>query len=191
MRKLLAAVLLALPLLAAAPKPKVKVTTSLGVFVVQLEPEAAPITVDNFLKYVRKGQYKGTIFHRVMRGGMAIIQGGGHTPDLAKKSTDGPIKNEADLSKAKGLSNTRGTLAMAREPLPDSAKAQFFVNVRNNKDLDFKTRSLGGFGYCVFGKVVSGMEVVDRINAVKTAAAGGMTDVPVKAVVIQDMAEVK
>jgi cyclophilin family peptidyl-prolyl cis-trans isomerase len=190
MRKLLATLLLA-PALLAAGKPKVEITTTLGAFVVELEPKAAPATVDNFLKYVRKGQYNGTIFHRVKQGGPAIIQGGGHLPNLAKKPTDGPIKCEADLAKAAGLSNTRGTIAMARESLPDSAKAQFFINTKANPDLDFKSRSLSGFGYCVFGRVVKGMDVVAKIGRVKTGTAGGMADVPLTPVVIQSAREVQ
>jgi cyclophilin family peptidyl-prolyl cis-trans isomerase len=191
MRKILPLLVLALPLLAAGPKPKVKVTTNLGAFVLQLEPDATPKTVQNFLAYVHKGQYNGTIFHRVKRSAPGIVQGGGLLPDLTKKSTDPSIVNEADLAKAHGLSNTRGTVAMARESLPDSAKAQFYVNTVDNVGLDFKKRTLGDFGYCVFGKVVSGMEVVDRIGHQKTHKAGGMDDVPVTPVVITNVSEVK
>jgi cyclophilin family peptidyl-prolyl cis-trans isomerase len=166
MRKVLAAFLLCIPLCAAAPQPKVKITTSLGAFTVQLEPDTVPITVDNFLKYVRKGFYGGTIFHRISKT-PAVVQGGGLLPDMSKKKTDPSIKNEADAAKAKGLLNKRGTIAMARESLPDSAKAQFFINLKNNPDLDFKTKTLGDYGYCVFGKVIQGMEVVDKISKVK------------------------
>lgn len=189
MRKVLATLLLTLPLLAAGPKPKVTITTSMGAIQVELEPAATPKTVDNFLKYVRKGQYDGTIFHRVKPSGPAMIQGGGHLPDLTKKATDSSIKCEADLAKAAGLKNVRGTLAMAREDLPDSAKAQFFINVKANPDLDFQSRTLTGFGYCVFGKVIKGMDVVDKISKVKTGNQGGMKDVPVKPVVILSVKE--
>jgi len=188
MRRALAALLLCLPLCAAAPK--VKITTSLGAFTVQLEPEAAPITVDNFLKYARKGFYNGTIFHRIAKS-PAVIQGGGHLPDMTKKKTDAPIKNEADLAKAKGLVNKRGTIAMARESLPDSAKAQFFINLKDNAALNFKAKELGpGYGYCVFGKVIQGMDVVDKIAKVKCQAKPN-DEVPAVAVTIVSVEEVK
>lgn len=189
MRKVLTVLFLALPLLAA--KPRVEITTSAGAFTVELEPDATPVTVANFMNYVKKGFYPGTIFHRVKKSAPAIIQGGGHTPDLAKKATDGPIKCEADVAKAKGLSNVRGTIAMARESLPDSAKAQFYINVKDNKALDFKARNLADFGYCVFGKVVKGMNVVDKIAAGKTSTQKGMADVPVSPVTITAVKEVK
>ncbi len=188
-RKVLTVLFLALPLLAA--KPRVEITTSAGAFTVELEPDATPVTVANFMNYVKKGFYPGTIFHRVKKSAPAIIQGGGHTPDLAKKATDGPIKCEADVAKAKGLSNVRGTIAMARESLPDSAKAQFYINVKDNKALDFKARNLADFGYCVFGKVVKGMNVVDKIAAGKTSTQKGMADVPVSPVTITAVKEVK
>ena len=191
MRKALAILLLTFPLLAAGPKPKVTITTSLGVIQVELEPDVTPKTVANFLNYVRKGQYDGTIFHRVKPSGPAIIQGGGHLPDLSKKATDGTIKCEADLAKAKGLRNAKGTIAMARESLPDSAKAQFFFNVKDNFALDFTARSLTGFGYCVFGRVTKGMDVVNKISQVKTSTQGGMADVPVKPVTIITVKETK
>jgi cyclophilin family peptidyl-prolyl cis-trans isomerase len=190
-RKALAILLLSIPLLAGGPKPKVTITTSMGDIQVELEPEATPKTVENFLKYVRKGQYDGTIFHRVKPGGPGIIQGGGHLPDLTKKPTDGSIKCEADLAKAAKLLNTKGTIAMARESLPDSAKAQFFINVKDNPDLNFKARTLSEFGYCVFGRVTKGMDVVARITKVKTGPQGGMTDVPVKPVTIITVKESK
>lgn len=188
-RKVLTVLFLALPLLAA--KPKVEITTTAGAFTVELESDATPVTVANFMNYVKKGFYPGTIFHRVKKSAPAIIQGGGHTPDLAKKATDGPIKCEADVAKAKGLSNVRGTIAMARESLPDSAKAQFYINVKDNKALDFKARNLADFGYCVFGKVIKGMNVVDKIAAGKTSTKKGMADVPVSPVTITAVKEVK
>lgn len=196
MRIQLLSLLLSLPLLAGpaaksakAPqvvKPKVKVTTNLGAFTIQLEPDAAPITVENFLKYVRKGHYNGTLIHRVAKT-PAVVQGGGHLPDMSKKPTEPSIKNEADLAKAKGLTNKRATVAMARESLPDSAKAQFFVNVNDNAALDFKAKTLGDYGYCVFGKVTQGMEVVDKISKVPV----GPQDAPKTAVLIQKVEEVK
>lgn len=191
MRKVLTVLFLALPLLAA--KPRVEITTTAGAFTVELEPDATPVTVANFMNYVKKGFYPGTIFHRVKKSDSppAIIQGGGLTPDLAKKPTDASIKCEADLAKAKGLSNVRGTIAMARESLPDSAKAQFYINVKDNKALDFKARNLADFGYCVFGKVIKGMNVVDKIAAAKTSTQKTMTDVPVKPVTITAVKEVQ
>ena len=185
-RKFLTALLLAAPLLAG---PKVEITTSAGAFTVELAPDAAPLTVANFMNYVKKGFYPGTIFHRVSQR-PAVVQGGGLLPDLSKKPTDGPIKCEADLTKAKGLSNTRGTLAMARESLPDSAKAQFYINVKSNPGLDFKARNLADFGYCVFGKVIKGMDVVDKIAKGKTARKGDLADVPVSPVTITAVKEV-
>lgn len=189
MRSLLAFLLTLTGLnLLAGPKPKVKLTTTLGAIVVELEPEAAPRTVENFLKYVKKGQYKGTIFHRVIPGFM--IQGGGYVDYLGKKRTDAPIPNEADKSLAAGLRNKRGTLAMARTPDPHSAAAEFYINVVDNPALDFKSKANAtSWGYCVFGKVVQGMDVVDRIKALKTSAKrSDFPNLPVKPVVITDAA---
>jgi peptidyl-prolyl cis-trans isomerase A (cyclophilin A)/peptidyl-prolyl cis-trans isomerase B (cyclophilin B) len=166
----------ALAALAAAPAPQVSFTTNLGSFTVQLNPEAAPATVANFLAYVRAGQYNGTTFHRVIPNFM--IQGGGMTVDGAEKPTRAPIQNEARQALAKGLKNVRGSIAMARTSDPNSATAQFFVNVVDNSFLDYPGQD--GWGYCVFGQVVKGMEVVDQIKQVKTG--GG--DNPVKPVVI-------
>jgi len=187
MRPLIAAlVCLAALSLEAAPKPKVKLTTSMGAIVLELEPEAAPKTVENFLKYVKKGQYKGTIFHRVIPGFM--IQGGGYVDYLGKKRTEPSIPNEADRSAAAGLKNKRGTLAMARTPDPHSAAAEFFINVVDNPALDFKGKASDKtWGYCVFGKVVQGMDVVDRIKAVKTSnKRSDFLNLPVKPVLITD-----
>lgn len=172
--------------LGAAPKPKVKLVTSMGVIVLELEPQAAPKTVENFLKYVQKGQYKGTIFHRVIPGFM--IQGGGYVDYLGKKRTDASIPNEADRAMAAGLKNKRGTVAMARTPDPHSAAAEFFINVVNNPSLDFKGKASDKtWGYCVFGKVVQGMDVVDRIKAVKTSnKRSDFLNLPVKPVLITD-----
>ncbi len=162
----------------AAEKPKVKVTTNLGSFTLELDSEAAPKTVDNFMGYVKSGHYKGTLFHRVIKSFM--IQGGGHTPNMTEKPTKAPVQNEAKQASEKGLKNTRGTVAMARTNAPHSATAQFFVNVVDNGFLDYPGRD--GFGYCVFGKVVEGMETVDKIKDVRTKAG----DRPVEDVLIQN-----
>ena len=158
--------------------PMVILKTSKGDITIELFEKEAPVTVANFLKYVDSGFYKGTIFHRVINGFM--IQGGGFTKDMNQKPTNPPIKNEA----ANGLKNTRGTLAMARTSDPNSATAQFFINVVDNGFLDFKSPDARGIGYCVFGKVVSGMEAVDAIKAVRT----GQQDVPVETIEILDAA---
>lgn len=162
---------------APAANPRVLIKTSLGDITVELFPEKAPKTVDNFLQYVKSGFYDGTVFHRVINNFM--IQGGGFTPALKQKPTRPPIVNEAN----NGLSNVLGTLAMARTADPDSASAQFFINVVDNPRLDWSATSPG---YCVFGKVVSGMDVVDKIKAVPTGAQGPFRgDVPLTPVVIQ------
>lgn len=158
----------------APAKPKVKFTTNLGEFTVELNPKAAPVTVKNFMGYVDAGFYNGTIFHRVISSFM--IQGGGFTADMTKKTTKAPIILEAK----NGLSNVRGTIAMARTGNPNSATSQFFINVVHNRNLD----SFGG-GYAVFGEVISGMETVDKIRAVGTTKKSGHRDVPVDTVVIQ------
>lgn len=192
MRHLIAALLALTALgLSAGPKPKVKLTTSMGVIVLELEPEAAPKTVENFLKYVKKGQYKGTIFHRVIPGFM--IQGGGYVEYLGKKRTDASIMNEADRAAAAGLKNKRGTLAMARTPDPHSAAAEFFINVVDNPALDFKGKTNDKtWGYCVFGKVVQGMDVVDKIKGVKTSnKRSDFLNLPVKPVLITDAAQIQ
>lgn len=168
----------------AAAKAAVSVVmmqTSMGDILIELNPEKAPLSVANFLSYVKKGHYDGTIFHRVMSGFM--IQGGGFTADMKEKATDAPIKNEWQ----NGLKNKRGTIAMARKGGPgtdgvDSATCQFFINVVDNAGLDSPQRD--GAAYAVFGKVISGMEVVDKIKAVKTGAKGGMGDVPLDTVTI-------
>jgi cyclophilin family peptidyl-prolyl cis-trans isomerase len=177
--------------LCAGPKPQVKLTTSLGVIVLELEPEAAPKTVENFLKYVKKGQYKGTIFHRVIPGFM--IQGGGYVDYLGKKRTDSPVLNEADRSLAAGLKNKRGTLAMARTPDPHSAAAEFFINVVDNPALDFKAKTSDkAWGYCVFGKVIKGLDVVDRIKSVKTTnKRSDFLNLPAKPVLITDAVQIQ
>ena len=155
----------------------VKIATSLGDIVVQLDAAKAPKTVDNFVQYVKAGHYNGTVFHRVIDGFM--IQGGGMTPDMKEKATRAPIP----LESRNGLSNARGTIAMARTSVPDSATAQFFINVKDNAFLD-AARSPDGNGYAVFGKVVEGMDVVDKIRKVPTTTKPPHGDVPVQAVVI-------
>ena len=167
--------LASLAAMAAAPKPKVKFTTNLGSFTLELDPEAAPKTVANFTDYVKSGQYVGTTFHRVI--GKFMIQGGGMTAEGLEKPTKAPVENEAKVAYEKGLTNMRGTVAMARTQAPHSATAQFFVNVVDNHFLDFPGQD--GFGYCVFGKVVEGMDVVDAIRIVPTR-----NDKPVNPVII-------
>jgi peptidyl-prolyl cis-trans isomerase B (cyclophilin B) len=159
-------------------KPMVKLETSMGEIVIELYPDKAPDTVANFLAYVKDGFYDGTIFHRVIDGFM--IQGGGMTADMKEKQTKAPVKNEAD----NGLKNEAYTLAMARTQDPHSATAQFFINVAGNGFLDHKGKSIQTWGYAVFGKVVSGQDVVDKIKAVPTGNRGFHQDVPVAPVVI-------
>lgn len=159
-------------------KPKVVLETSKGIIVVDLFPEKAPKTVENFLTYVTSGYYDGTIFHRVIRTFM--IQGGGFTADMKKKPTREPIQNEAD----NGFENKRGTIAMARTRNPHSATAQFFINTVDNGFLNHTGKNLRGWGYAVFGKVVKGMDVVDAISQVKTGTRDMYRDVPLEAVVI-------
>jgi len=154
------------------------VSTSMGDIKVALYEKEAPETVKNFLAYVNDKFYDGTIFHRVIPGFM--IQGGGFTPDMQQKPTKPPVKNEA----ANGLKNEVGTLAMARTPDPNSATAQFFINVKNNDFLDYKDSSMQGFGYCVFGKVIEGMDIVRKIELVKTTRKGMHENVPVDAITI-------
>ncbi|MBI9086631.1 MAG: peptidyl-prolyl cis-trans isomerase [Desulfobacterales bacterium] len=166
------------PALAETPPPRVNLETSHGAITLELYPDKAPKTVENFLAYVRSGFFDKTIFHRVIHGFM--IQGGGLTADMKKKPTQKPISNEAD----NGLGNARGTIAMARTGDPHSATAQFFINTRDNVSLDHRGKTQQGWGYCVFGRVVSGMEAVDAIEAVTTGTRAGRRDVPVKPVVI-------
>ena len=165
-----------------AANPVVVIDTSEGAITVELFKNKAPKSVENFLAYAKSGFYKGTIFHRVIKGFM--IQGGGFTADMVKKPTQPPIQNEA----ANGLSNTRGTLAMARTPEVNSATAQFFINtVDNAKRLDHSGKAPDAFGYAVFGKVTKGMDVVDKIEQVATGPKGGLEDVPLKPIVIKDV----
>ena len=157
----------------------VKLTTNHGDIVIELDAEKAPETVKNFLAYVEAGHYDNTIFHRVINGFM--IQGGGFEPGMQQKPTRAPIKNEAD----NGLKNDQYTIAMARTGDPHSASAQFFINVVDNDFLNFKSPNGNGWGYCVFGKVVEGTEVVDAIKGVKTGNAGFHQDVPKEDVIIE------
>jgi peptidyl-prolyl cis-trans isomerase B (cyclophilin B) len=157
----------------------IKLHTNFGTIVLELDADRAPETVKNFLAYVESGHYDNTLFHRVIDGFM--IQGGGFAPGMQQKPTRAPIKNEA----ANGLKNDRYTIAMARTGDPHSATAQFFINVKDNAFLDHTAPSGQGWGYCVFGRVVEGMDVVDRIKGVRTGTRGFHQDVPVEDVVIQ------
>lgn len=176
LRTLIACLALLAAPLANAAAPQVELKTSLGTIVLELYPDRAPETVKNFQQYVQSGFYNGTVFHRVIPGFM--IQGGGFTADFRNKPTREPIRNEA----TKGLKNAVGTIAMARTSDPHSATAQFFINVVDNPFLDYRE---GNYGYAVFGKVVSGMDVVQKIAAVPTAARPPHQNVPVKPVVIE------
>ncbi len=158
--------------------PQVDLQTTLGTIRVELDAEKAPLSTANFLSYVESGHYNGTIFHRVIKGFM--VQGGGMEPGMKQKSTGAEIKNEAN----NGLKNDKYTLAMARTNAPHSATAQFFINATNNDFLNFKSESPSGWGYAVFGKVVSGTEVVDAIEKVRTGNKGFHADVPLEDVVI-------
>ena len=157
----------------------VKLSTNFGDITLELNAEKAPITVANFLQYVEKGFYDGMIFHRVINGFM--IQGGGFDAKMKQKKTSAEIKNEAD----NGLSNDMYSIAMARTSIPDSASSQFFINVGDNDFLNHSSPTSSGWGYCVFGKVVEGMDVVDKIKAVKTNSNAGHQDVPVEPVIIE------
>jgi peptidyl-prolyl cis-trans isomerase A (cyclophilin A)/peptidyl-prolyl cis-trans isomerase B (cyclophilin B) len=171
----------ALPALAA--NPQVEFDTTAGKIRVELYPDAAPKSVANFLDYVKAGHFDGTQFHRVIPGFM--IQGGGFTADFKQKPTKAPIVNEAEMSSKAGLLNVPGTLSMARTSDPNSATAQFFINVADNKFLNFRSPDPQGIGYTVFGKVVSGMDVVDKIAKAPTGAGGPFPkDVPVEKVII-------
>ena len=157
----------------------VEITTSAGVLRVELDDEKAPASVANFLAYAAKGHYDNTVFHRVIKGFM--VQGGGFEPGMKQKPTDAPIANEA----SNGVKNRHYTLAMARTSAPHSATAQFFINTTDNGFLNFKSESPQGWGYAVFGRVVSGMDIVDAIENMATGRKGGHDDVPLDDVVIQ------
>lgn len=176
----LSLIAIALTSVTAVAGTLVKLQTNLGDIVLELNDEKAPNTVANFISYVNDGFYNGTIFHRVIDGFM--IQGGGFTENLQKKGTKAPIKNEAD----NGLKNLRGTVAMARTNAPHSATAQFFINVVNNDFLDYRSSTPRGWGYAVFGRVVQGMDVVDKIRKIPTGPGGPFPkDVPQAPVVIE------
>ena len=157
----------------------VKMETSAGTFDIELDDANAPDSVANFLAYVKKGHFDGTVFHRVIKGFM--IQGGGFEPGMKQKPTGSPIRNEAN----NGVKNKRYTLAMARTNEPHSATAQFFINVADNASLNYRAANAEGWGYCVFGKVVEGTGVVDKIKGVRTGSSGFHRDVPVEDVVIE------
>jgi cyclophilin family peptidyl-prolyl cis-trans isomerase len=179
--------LLAFPMnnAAAEKNPKILMKTTMGDIMLELYMDKAPASVKNFLGYMNDKFYDGTIFHRVMKGFM--IQGGGHTADMQKKPTKGPIKNEAH----NGLSNKRGTIAMARMPDPHTATAQFFINHVDNPGLDHRDKSDQGYGYCVFGKVIQGMDVVDAIANVKIMTRRGMQNVPRETIEIISVTKVE
>lgn len=169
----------------AQAETRVKLETSMGDIVIELNEKEAPITSKNFIKYVKEGFYDGLIFHRVINNFM--IQAGGFTPDMKEKQADDPIKNEAN----NGLPNSKYTIAMARTSEPHSASAQFFINTKDNAFLNYTSPTKNGWGYAVFGKVVEGQNIVDAIEKVKTANNSGHGDVPIKAVTINKAVIVK
>jgi len=177
---LAASVLGAVPALAQ----KVELDTTAGKIVLQLDASAAPKTVENFIAYVKSGHYDGTQFHRVIPGFM--VQGGGYTADYAQKPTRPPVRNEAEQASKAGLVNAPGTIAMARTSDPHSASSQFFINVADNKFLNYRESTVQGYGYTVFGKVVSGMDVVEKMAKAPTGAGGPFPkDVPVEKILIR------
>jgi peptidyl-prolyl cis-trans isomerase B (cyclophilin B) len=183
-RMLTAVVFAVLAATVHAANPRVDIDTSAGKITIELYPDAAPKTVENFLAYVQAKQYDGTQFHRVIPGFM--IQGGGYTSDFKEKPTRPPVRNEAEQSSKAGLLNVPGSVAMARTSDPNSASAQFFINVGDNKFLNFREATPQGYGYTVFGKVVSGMDVVNKIAGAPTSAGGPFPkDVPVERVLIK------
>ena len=180
LRPLVASLLLLVSCGAGAANPQVEMKTSMGTVVIELYPDKAPLTIDNFLQYVKDRHYDGTVFHRVIPGFM--IQGGGFGPDFSEKPVRKPVRNEA----ANGLRNETGTIAMARTPDPHSATAQFFINIADNEFLNFRFPTQEGYGYSVFGKVVKGMAVVNRIAAVQTGLGpAAHQNVPVKPIIIE------
>jgi cyclophilin family peptidyl-prolyl cis-trans isomerase len=182
MKHLFLSLLITFSFSSAIAGTKVEMNTNYGAITLELFDDKAPVTVKNFLSYVNKKYYDGTIFHRVIDNFM--IQGGGFNTDLKKKATDAPIDNEAH----NGVSNDTGTIAMARTRDIKSATAQFFINVKDNKFLNHKNRSISGYGYAVFGKVIKGMSVINRIKKTKTKAAGGaFANLPVENIVIKSM----
>lgn len=168
-----------------AANPKVKIETTLGDITLELDAQNAPVTVENFISYVNDGFYDGTIFHRVIPNFM--VQGGGMNPDMSEKATKASIQNEAN----NGLKNDRGTVAMARTNEPHSASSQFFINVKDNGFLNFSGENMQGWGYAVFGKVVEGIETVDKIEAVETGNKGFHQDVPTESVIMNKVTVVE
>jgi len=181
MKKLISSIALCVMPLLAQAAPVVEMTTNKGLIEITLDSAKAPKTVANFVAYAKAGFYNGTVFHRIIDGFM--IQGGGFDTKLSQKQTRPPIANEA----ANGLKNSIGTIAMARTSDPNSATAQFFINVANNEFLDYKNSSPQGIGYAVFGKVTRGMDVVNRIAKTHTGSMNGMDDVPFEPIVIQNV----
>ena len=169
------------PLQPAPGNPVVMIDTSMGTITIELFQQQAPASVENFLKYVQEGFYPGTIFHRVVSG--YVIQGGGYTEGLTEKATHPPVQNEA----TNGLSNQRGTVAMARTRALRSATTQFFINLADNHSLDHRSYSPDEFGYAVFGRVIAGMDVVEKISLVQTTVKDGMENVPLTPIVIKGM----
>ncbi|WP_018411472.1 peptidylprolyl isomerase [Methyloversatilis thermotolerans] len=182
MKKILLGLLAGLmPLLALAANPQVELKTSQGTIVIELYPEAAPVTVDNFVQYVKAGFYDGLVFHRVIDGFM--IQGGGFDAQMNQKTTRASIRNEAKQALEKGVRNAPGSIAMARTNDPNSATGQFFINLVDNRMLDYPARD--GYGYAAFGRVVKGMEVVSNIGRTRTGNVGPFQDVPLTPITIQ------
>ena len=179
LRTLLAALTVALSFAVQAQNPQVEMRTSMGVITLELQPENAPETVKNFLQYVKDGYYSGTIFHRVIADFM--IQGGGFTPDLAAKKTRDPVKHEG----GNGLRNQVGTIAMARTADPNSGTSQFFINVVDNQMLDFRGPAANEVGYTVFGRVIKGLDVVNKIRNVQTTVKGPHQNLPVQTVTVE------
>ena len=179
------AALLTGPASAFAENPRVEFKTTMGSFTLELYPDKAPKTVENFLQYAKSGFYNGTVFHRVIDGFM--IQGGGFDANMRQKDTRAPIENEAGMAMKGGLRNELGTIAMARTSVPNSAMAQFFINVKDNGFLDFKDPSPQGIGYAVFGRVVQGMDVVMQIAKVATTTQGMNQNVPVRPIIIESV----
>ncbi|MEE9352136.1 MAG: peptidylprolyl isomerase [Thiotrichaceae bacterium] len=168
-----------------ATNPQVKIETTLGDITLELDATNAPISTENFISYVKDGHYDGTIFHRVIPNFM--VQGGGMNPDMSEKTSKASIKNEAN----NGLKNDKGTVAMARTNDPHSASAQFFINVKDNDFLNFRSEDMQGWGYAVFGKVVDGMDVVDKIEKVQTGDKGFHQDVPQDEVILNKVTVVE
>lgn len=188
LRNLLGVMIIMFANASLANNPVVEMQTSAGTIKIELYAQAAPKSVENFLDYAASGHYEGTVFHRVIKG--FVVQGGGYNKDYQLKPTKAPIKNEAEQALKAGLKNEPGTVSMARTADPNSATSQFYINVGNNSGLDFPSRD--GYGYCVFGKVIAGMDVVNKIAESPTGAGGPFPkDVPQQAVVVEKVTVVK